>query len=526
MGGGGNTVILTNAVIFNTLIPYIGHGSSNNTVTLLADTIWSNQPLYLGMNAATGNVLRVEQGAIITNITTALTVGGGSGASGNSLIATNGRLFMSSGAVSVGANGAAVGGGGNSLILSNSLLTGSANSYIGFGSSNNTLRLLGETRWGLGGFTLTVGAGAATGNVLLVNGAFITNITTLTVGSAAASLQNSVLIENGGLLQANTLTIGGGTGNTISNVNSTFQFNQAAVINSLVAGDIAITDGTISFRGTSAGNVATNAVNQINRIRFAGANTFMLNNASNTAATVRQTYTFDAVPGNPSNYVNLVMVNGTTAYRNANGADITIGNAGSFVASNTLATISGTFTNNGLADIVDATVEYQSALAVAGTMTLRNGFVTGSATKTIAGTLRGNGSVVGDMTITGDLSPGLSLGTLVFSNSLTLAGSYQAEFGDGGNDQLIVVGDLTLSGATLDLTAVGGLTGAAYVIASYGDLFGTFSVTNGMPVGYTLDYNYTGANQIAIVVVPEPGALGLVGLGLFALIVVSRRRRR
>ena len=69
------------------------------------------------------------------------------------------------------------------------------------------------------------------------------------------------------------------------------------------------------------------------------------------------------------------MINTATAYRNGN---VTIGSGGSFLASNTLATVTGIFSNNGVADIVDATVNFTNALHVAGTLTLRNGMLTGS----------------------------------------------------------------------------------------------------------------------------------------------------
>src|SRR6185369_15803558 len=84
-------------------------------------------------------------------------------------------------------------------------------------------------------------------------------------------------------------------------------------------------------------------------IAFAGANTFQLNSASNTTA--GQTYTFQSVAGNPSNYVNLALVNGSTAFR---GGNLTIGSTGSLLISNTTATITGLFTNNGLTRVVSA----------------------------------------------------------------------------------------------------------------------------------------------------------------------------
>ncbi|MCG3147531.1 MAG: hypothetical protein PCFJNLEI_00971 [Verrucomicrobiae bacterium] len=623
VGGGNNTAILSNSMVTITgasNYKNIGSGSSNNTVSLLANTVWDqgNTPLTIGYAAATGNSLTIN-GGIFSNAS-AMTVGAG-GAVGNMLSISNGASFnsgnvvvgdtvkgssnnayyvgggvstvtVSNGTIAVGGSTTGAGGNGhNKMIVTNANLKSSTLTIGATGSggamTNNSVTVLANSTWNLQGSTITIGSGGGANtrsNSLTVNGGILTNGANLFIGTQSAAFSavlitnggqvklngtvyvqgqssgsgsnnslvvtgpgsvltvpalyvdwnanafaanNSVLVSDGGLVEANTLAISwtqgqnGGIGNTISNRNGIYQFTvPSPTIYSQSPGDVAITDGTISFRGIDNADVTNNlGKGALSKMVFAGANTFLLNAASNNIA--GQGYTF-AQTASPSNYVNLVLVNGATAYR---GGNVTIGDTGSFLASNTLATITGNFTNAGTAAIVEATVNFQSALHVAGTLTLRNGFVTGSAAKTIAGTLRGNGAVVGDTTITGDLSPGLSLGTLVFSNNLTLAGSYQAEFGDGGNDQLVVVGDLTLSGATLDLTMVGGLTGEAYVIANYGDLFGTFSVTNGMPVGYTLDYNYTGANQIAIVVVPEPGPLALVVFGLVALGTIYHYRR-
>ncbi len=73
------------------------------------------------------------------------------------------------------------------------------------------------------------------------------------------------------------------------------------------------------------------------------------------------------------------------------------------------------------------------------------------------------------------------------------------------------------------LTAVDDL---AYVIATYGSLVGTFNSVSGLPSGYTVDYNFNNANQIAVDLVPEPGTIGMVGLGVMALMLVGRWRNR
>ncbi|MCG3148980.1 MAG: hypothetical protein PCFJNLEI_02432 [Verrucomicrobiae bacterium] len=351
-----------------------------------------------GSIIAVSNRIEVVNGGVLSNVTQLLIGGGVSpqGSGYNSLIVTGGgRLFMEANAttIRVGESGATH----NQLLVSNSSLVGNS-TVIGNGAASNNATLFNSV-WNNRGGAFTIGNGGISNALVLDNNSLLTNISTFLVGSLAgansnaahiangsllvastaqagsSANNNSILVTDGGILQANSLVIGAGTtGNTISNRNATYQFTNAPVaITSLTPGDIALTDGTISFRATGAANVATNASNLIRTIRYAGANTFTLNNASNTAAAVSQTYTFDALAGNPSNFVNLVMVNGTTAYQNANGANLTIGTAGSLLISNTTAIISGGLTNHGVADVVGARAQFQNAVVNHGTLTFFHG---------------------------------------------------------------------------------------------------------------------------------------------------------
>ena len=81
-----------------------------------------------------------------------------------------------------------VGGGASAVTVSNGLITigttGSAGNWMtvtnanlwssglitGSGSSNNTVTVLGNSGWNMLGNAPTIGTGAATGNVLIVNG--------------------------------------------------------------------------------------------------------------------------------------------------------------------------------------------------------------------------------------------------------------------------------------------------------------------------------------------------------------------
>lgn len=162
-------------------------------------------------------------------------------------------------------------------------------------------------------------------------------------------------------------------------------------------------------------------------------------------------------------------------------------------------------------------------------------------------TLSGLGSFGGAVNVAagGLLSPGASIGALR-TGALALSGSLVAEVdlnngGPAAADLLSVFGGVSLSGATLDLRLLN-----APVIGSWGigtfllvrndgsdAVSGAFSVVNPLPAGYTASINYAfsgsdslgrigDGNDIAVVIVPAPGAGTLLGIAGAALV---RRRR-
>jgi len=571
--GSSNTLTLLPDTVWNnnggaTLGMAVGRNSATANVLTVSGAIVSNVgPLTVGANAgAIGNQVIVNNGGTVSNVT-ALIVGAVPGADHNRLIVTNGGLFMTSaGSIGVGASAAAGNAGGsyNTVLLSNSvLLAGGAASWsiMGFNSSNNTLTLLQNSTWNNGGLDLYVGwvtTGAiASSNILTVTGATITNVLQLllgrnsqavsnrvvindggklfvgnngvTIGNSAGGNHNSLIISNGGLLDVNSLVLSGGTGNTVSNSGGIYQFSLATpTITSITRGDIAITNGTIAFRGISTADVTNNLGNgALRNIVFAGANTFMLNAASNTIA--GQTYTFDAMPGNPSNYVNLTLVNGATAYR---GGNLTIGQTGSLLISNTTASVTGLFTNQGQTKLVNATAGFANGVINSGGLSLHNATLTGTVTNLAAGTLQGNGLIVGDVTSFGTNSPGFSVGTLSITGSLTLASTavtVMELFGNGSNDLLTVSGVFTYGG-TLTVTNATGFTfadGQSFQLFEFGSRLESFGTTNLPALPGTLGWNTSQLDAqglLSIVVVPEPSTVLLVVIGGLTLLALRRTR--
>lgn len=90
---------------------------------------------------------------------------------------------------------------------------------------------------------------------------------------------------------------------------------------------------------------------------------------------------------------------------------------------------------------------------------------------------------------------------------------------------LLSAGGLDITNGVVSFSVVGALDDAAYIIATYSSLSGTeFSSVSGLPSGYEIDYNYLGANQIALVMVPEPGSVVLFGAASLVGLLVRRRR--
>ncbi len=287
-------------------------GDSNNTILISSGGLWSrpsgNADFTLGAAGGLNNQM-VINGGTVTNVGRFFYVQGA--ASG--VTVTNGTFYNSS----------------------------SSGTVIGNGSgSNDFLTIQGGGTVNLNGGALTVGNGIGTGNVASV--------------------------QAGGLLDAGTLVVAAGAGNLITNSGGVYQFTTATpTITPSSAGQIALNNGTISFRAVTAANVKGNWSAALSNITFSGANAFRLNNSTNNNA-ASQSYWFDTDRGN-TNYAGLEMFNGGTAYTNGS---VTIGTNGWLTFSNTQATMWGPVTNYGVMSVFDSTVTFMSNLVLAEGSTL------------------------------------------------------------------------------------------------------------------------------------------------------------
>lgn len=124
----------------------------------------------------------------------------------------------------------------------------------------------------------------------------------------------------------------------------------------------------------------------------------------------------------------------------------------------------------------------------AGTLRVNGSFATGGGTVTVSadGTLAGTGTISRTVAVAGRISPGASVGTLT-TGTTSVTGVLDVEVDGASADQLVVAGDLDLTGATLEVNLLpGGFTQSSYVIATYsGTLTGAFTaITPGFIATY------------------------------------------
>ncbi|MCG3147213.1 MAG: hypothetical protein PCFJNLEI_00651 [Verrucomicrobiae bacterium] len=295
-GGSGNTMTVTNANLFSGSSVAIGQqGSSNNSVSVLAGATWNifNNGINIGHSTTpNGNVNNqmTVNGGTVTNAGTVILANAALGF-GNSLTISNGGKFFSSsvlvgnfagstnnsynvggfGLSSTVSNGAITVGiakaGFNTMTVTNTTLQSGAVT-IGSGSSNNTVTVLSDATWDMLAGALTVGADAATGNVLRLEGtAAIINIGTLrltnnlnqirfnggTLSMTAAFVSNQVFTVGDGTQRATLDALAGG----INTFGSGLLISSNATLQGVgtIRGTTILTNGGVIAPGNSPGTI-------------------------------------------------------------------------------------------------------------------------------------------------------------------------------------------------------------------------------------------------------------------------------
>ncbi len=363
-----NQLIVTNCGWVVNKDAYIAYdtGSTNNSVLVTGvGSVWTNTG-GMGVGAkGSYNELTVTAGGQVVAAGSSY-VGTYAGANSNSLVVSgSGSLFKSD--LEMGREGKDC-----RMFVTNGGLAVVRYGSVGSSSNGNQVVVSGaNSRWEYA--TLAVGNRGSGNQMEVSQGATVagpinpTQYNYVIVGVNSNATGNILRIASGALLDANTLIVTN-AGNSIVNSGGIYQFSSAtptiATNGFSATSPIVLTNGTVSFRNIM--NAPLRAGTQLTRIDFQGDNGYRLNGATNASVTA---YTFDSVAntGNPANYQRLYLCGINPRWQ---GNALTIGTGGTMWVSNTHATVSASFTNNGALYVNGATVSFAQAATLNGTVVI------------------------------------------------------------------------------------------------------------------------------------------------------------
>ena len=541
---GSGSVTVTGAAFF------VGGTGTNTSQTLDAVGLAS----FVYLNAASSfkvggnNGFGPSSGRLILPATSAITASSiGIGADG---VVNN----ISSGTLTLGTTTTI---SANTITLGNSQSQGTINYAAGTNNPVLTIRAANGTSPVA---NMTIGTSGGYGLITTsridlsggVNGASTLDalVTNLVIGQSTRSTSltgGSLNITGGLLMQTGTLTATTITlGQTLNN--PTFSATGQQITGSLSLSGGTVNVGTLSLADQNWTGATVAGIFQLDGGGTLNAGTIASGTGAGAGAAVR-TFQWN---------------NGTIANLDA-GTDLTIGSGIAFTLASTgthrfsigsgrsgsvasvLAGAGGTLEKTGAGTLtLSANNTYTGATTIAAGTLLVNGnqsAAVGAVTVDLGATLAGSGTIGGAVSILGGgiVAPGTSPGTLTVANSFSLADASILSFelaaqnttiGGGINDLITGVTDLTLDGilnisATGDWTAVADNT--AWRLFNYsGTLVDNGLTLGSMPTlsaGQSFQIDTATAGQVNIVVVPEPAALALAGLGIAAAAILRRRRK-
>jgi len=550
-GTGGNILLTNGTTTLTGAVLNSGNLNFSSTGTLAGGTLTNLSAGVINLLSG-GNLaldLPLANSGIINALGSGVLDGPINNLSGGRINATNGTLALigtvnNAGALNIGGTASLI----NTALINNLIMSGNGSNIFtaaaAGGRGPDTLIVTGQFVTTANNLISSVGGNGLSlvfqNSEVITNNGMITNFFGNTAG-AGLNIRATTGNATNTLLNTGTIVFGHINGNTAGGAARTNRWD----VNLVNAGFIAFTNagsgaagglftntlllnGTRSVTNTPTGTIALTGFQVANGARA-------LIDLRITGGGLVNLGTLSSVITNSTNpaWTNQITI-GSGTFSNAPGGQVIL------PSNNTgwLAIRANRSVNAGTNLITSGTLMYQTSsggagvLENSGTLILNGGNLVATGGITNSGVLKGNGMVVGNVigTASGQVDPGLSIGTMTFSNNLTLAGQLNVELdgsSSGTADVIRVIGTLTLTGSTINFTQLTSVDDPSYILATYGTLVGTFGSTVGLPAGYAFDYNYNSANQIALVaIIPEPSALALVAFGLCGVFILSRHRRR
>ena len=535
-----------------------------NTVSApVALTVGGNNAttVYAGQLSGSGSLIKAGTGTL--TLSNATYTGNTTIAAASGSLTVAGGSFGSAGAtITLGlANGLNVTGGTATAANLNIGLvggqTGAGGSLAGSASAAFNTLTMGASGNTAGNFIINTTGSASLGTVAVRRnaGAVTTPSTTLglTIAYGAVTAASVTIAQSGVAGRGADLNISGGS-LTIADTSATGKF---AINSSAGNGFVTMTGGALTYLGTDGllasvgagvsgvsirGGIATLTGVTLNSGNAAGVTSSLVVSNGGTlylgsvglvlnqpSATVFTSLgNGGATLGAVADWSSIapITLTGSTTFKAADGSNvarnISLGGILSGVGGLTktgggTVTLNGTNTYTGATTINTGKLLVNGSLAAASAVTVNSG-----------GVLGGSGVISGAAKINsgGVLSPGNSIGTLTFSNSLALAAGctnlFEISKAPLTNDVVKISGALT-NGGTLIVTNIGGPTlavGDSFKLFNAAGYIGAFAnlILPPLPAGLGWNTNSLNTNgTVSVVIASKPvfGAVGISSGGLF-----------
>ncbi len=448
------------------------------------------------------------------------------------------------------------GAGGGTVIVSKSgtgtLTLNNGNAYTG-GTALAQGVIQANASGAFGPGTITANPGNNTARLILGNGVTITNaLNAISVNSGSGNLGLVMVNDNTSAMYSGPIAITGNatTGGHFCGPTTSGLLTIAGPVTANPTNVLIMRAGNVRFSG---GGNYTEIQARVNTLSLGANNGLAANtavdiagNGSTVIPTSLDLNGFDQALAGVKNSVNSAeaawvtnsSLNVNTLTLNTGTTNFLFGgsivgpialtlNGGTQVLTKTgISNLNGLYTYTGPTTINGGRLVLGNGMALPNTPFISLGAgatLDASATGLVLGTaqtLSGNGTVLGDLSVNGTLTPGGEIGILTCSNNVTLtAGStniFVLNKTLGTNSQLQVSGTLVYGGILMVTNLSGTLVGGdSFQLCNAGSAAGTFAAIAGSP-GRGLDWKFNPTNGVLTIYSTVPASLsaGISGGGL------------